>query len=220
MLQFPEKVIPEPSQLSLALVPNLENFSDDSSSQTGGGDQKSPTISENFSRLPDYASSVNSTETRTSSIINAAVAARKRGNLSHLSESDRRSEFSYRSESISVAVSDSHNRTTGGSKFKVVKLGDKIPYVRGRFVCFDFHDIPNVKDGGGGGGARMELNGGGGTSLSRMQTPDMAGGTLTSALLPSNTALVATVPVPDSAVDNTPMVVPAQGQFLLSVWND
>jgi hypothetical protein len=217
MLQFPERVITDPPSLSLVLLPNLENFCDDSSSQTGGDAQKSPTISENFSRLPGYASSVSS-ETRTSCIINAAVAARKRGNLSHLSESDRRSEFSYRSESISVAVSDSHNRNTGGSKFKVVKLGDKIPYVRGRFVCFDFHDIPNVKDGGG----RIEVNGGGaGASLSRMQTPDMtgaavvgAGGTLTSGWLPSNSAAGAscTVGVLDS-LENASAIVPTQGEF-------
>lgn len=107
----------------------------------------------------------------TSSVINAAVAARKRGALSHLSESDRRSEFSYRSQQSVAASSD----PTRSSKFKVVKLGDKTPYMRGRFTCFDFHDLP-VKDA-----ARAEAVV---STNSRVQTPTILadagqGGTLT-----------------------------------------
>ncbi|OQV15792.1 hypothetical protein BV898_10045 [Hypsibius exemplaris] len=168
MIQTPETPITHPGPLSLPLE---ASFSDDSSgSPNNGQDQKSPTISD--------------TTTRSNSLqLHAAVALRRRGgNLSHLSESDRRSEFSYRSESISVAASEHNFRT--GSKFKVVKLGDKIPYVRGRFVCFDFHDIPNKDGNGRGEAAAAVLQQLSGMAVSRIQTPDSLttgpGGTLTS----------------------------------------
>ncbi|GAU95678.1 hypothetical protein RvY_07261 [Ramazzottius varieornatus] len=86
-------------------------------------------------------------------LIKTTMVVRKRGgNLSHLSESERNSrqdsdradQMSCRSESLSLAISATDQNRS--SRFKVVKLGDKIPYVRGRFTCFDFHDLPG-KDG-------------------------------------------------------------------------
>ena len=189
MIQFPEKILQPPPEmpafppLSLGLV---EHYSPDDDTNT---EEKSPTTSENsLPRVPDCGCSVASMESSNTNFRchSAAVGARRRGggHLSHLSESDRRSDFSYHSESISMAVTEPQNNRTG-SKFKVVKLGDKIPYVRGRFVCFDFHDIPNRE----GGGNRMDgLPGSSAATTtmapSRVQTPDInaggAGGTLTS----------------------------------------
>ncbi|XP_055349232.1 sperm acrosome developmental regulator-like isoform X1 [Paramacrobiotus metropolitanus] len=112
------------------------------SGSTSSSELKSPTSSDSASKLPgaapssQYSSAANDNKAGSATLI----ARGKRGNLSHLSESDRRSEVSYRSEP-SLAISDAAR----SSKFKVVKLGDKTPYVRGRFTCFDFHDLP-VKD--------------------------------------------------------------------------